>query len=75
MKFIHLSDTHLLARDDLSRPPHAGDTLRAVIAEINEYHADAAICGTIGRYKQHLKNVVDIIGLSPGVETAAAMNR
>ncbi|MGZ9097097.1 MAG: NADP-dependent malic enzyme [Micavibrio sp.] len=36
--------------------------------------ADAAICGTIGRYKQHLKNVVDIIGLSPGVETAAAMN-
>lgn len=36
--------------------------------------ADAAICGTIGSYKHHLKNVVDIIGLNPGVETAAAMN-
>jgi malate dehydrogenase (oxaloacetate-decarboxylating)(NADP+) len=36
--------------------------------------ADAAICGTIGQYKHHLKSVVDIIGLTPGVETAAAMN-
>ncbi|WP_341364682.1 phosphodiesterase [Thalassospira sp. SN3W] len=53
MKFIHLSDTHLLARDDLSRPPHAGDTLRAVIAEINEYHADAVICVITGDITHH----------------------
>ena len=36
--------------------------------------ADAMICGTVGQYKNHLKNVVDIIGLSHGVETPAAMN-
>jgi malate dehydrogenase (oxaloacetate-decarboxylating)(NADP+) len=36
--------------------------------------ADAMICGTVGQYKNHLKNVVDIIGLKPGVDTAAAMN-
>jgi len=36
--------------------------------------ADAMICGTVGQYKNHLKHVVDIIGLKPGVETPAAMN-
>ena len=36
--------------------------------------ADAMICGTVGQYKHHLKNVTDIIGLKPGVETPAAMN-
>lgn len=36
--------------------------------------ADAVICGTIGLYNQHLKDIVDILGLKPGVETAAAMN-
>ncbi len=36
--------------------------------------ADALICGTVGLYHQHLKDIVDILGLTPGVETAAAMN-
>lgn len=36
--------------------------------------ADAMLCGTVGQFKKHLKNVVDIIGLKPGVETAAALN-
>ena len=36
--------------------------------------ADALICGTQGQYARHLKNVIDIIGLKPGVETPAAMN-
>ncbi|MDB5492408.1 MAG: maeB [Micavibrio sp.] len=36
--------------------------------------ADAMICGTVGQYKSHLKDVVDIIGLKPGVDTPAAMN-
>lgn len=35
--------------------------------------ADALICGTVGQYHQHLRHIVDIIGLTPGVETAAAM--
>jgi malate dehydrogenase (oxaloacetate-decarboxylating)(NADP+) len=36
--------------------------------------ADSMICGTIGLYKEHVKHVIDIIGLKPGVETPAAMN-
>ncbi|HEY8189546.1 MAG TPA: NADP-dependent malic enzyme, partial [Micavibrio sp.] len=41
---------------------------------VHKRDADAIICGTVGQYKHHLKDVVDIIGLKPGVETAAAMN-
>lgn len=36
--------------------------------------ADAFICGTVGDFQNHMKHVVDITGLKPGVETAAAMN-
>lgn len=36
--------------------------------------ADAMLCGAIGPYRAHLKDVVDILGLQPGVETAAAMS-
>ncbi len=35
--------------------------------------ADSMICGTTGLYKDHLKDVIDILGLKSGVETAAAM--
>lgn len=35
--------------------------------------ADAIVCGTIGEFHDHMKHVVDIIGLKPGVETAAAL--
>jgi malate dehydrogenase (oxaloacetate-decarboxylating)(NADP+) len=36
--------------------------------------ADTMICGTVGKYADHTQNVIDIIGLQPGVETPAAMN-
>jgi malate dehydrogenase (oxaloacetate-decarboxylating)(NADP+) len=36
--------------------------------------ADAVICGTTGQYNRHLRHVIDIVGLKPGVETPAAMN-
>ena len=36
--------------------------------------ADSLICGAVGMYKNHLKHVIDVIGLKPGVETPAAMN-
>ncbi|MCC7305766.1 MAG: NADP-dependent malic enzyme [Alphaproteobacteria bacterium] len=36
--------------------------------------ADAVICGTTGQYMRHLRHVIDIIGLKPGVETPAALN-
>lgn len=36
-------------------------------------HADSIVCGCIGDFQGHMKHVVDIIGLKPGVETAAAL--
>ncbi len=36
-------------------------------------HADAIVCGAIGEFQNHMYHVVDIIGLKPGVETAAAL--
>ncbi|MCB1650564.1 MAG: NADP-dependent malic enzyme [Alphaproteobacteria bacterium] len=36
--------------------------------------ADTMICGTLGQYRFHTKNVIDIIGLRPGVETPAALS-
>ena len=35
--------------------------------------ADSIVCGTVGEFKDHMKHIVDIIGLKPGVETAAAL--
>ena len=34
---------------------------------------DAVIAGPVGTYRDHLQLVLDVIGLRPGVETAAAM--
>ncbi|HPF79220.1 MAG TPA: phosphate acyltransferase, partial [Alphaproteobacteria bacterium] len=34
---------------------------------------DALICGTVGEYQDHLFHIVDVVGLKPGVETAAAL--
>jgi malate dehydrogenase (oxaloacetate-decarboxylating)(NADP+) len=36
--------------------------------------ADSVICGTTGQYNRHLRHIIDIIGLKPGVETPAALN-
>jgi malate dehydrogenase (oxaloacetate-decarboxylating)(NADP+) len=36
--------------------------------------ADAMVCGTVGRYANHLRDVVDVIGLAPGVSKPAALN-
>lgn len=53
MKFIHLSDTHILAHDDYSRHPDGAATLRKVIGEINKYHSDAEICVITGDITHH----------------------
>ncbi|MEZ5813216.1 MAG: NADP-dependent malic enzyme [Alphaproteobacteria bacterium] len=36
--------------------------------------ADSLICGTVGQYANHLKHIIDVIGLKPGVETPSAMS-
>ena len=35
--------------------------------------ADAMICGTFGDYVQHLRHILDILGLAKGVQQASAM--
>ncbi len=36
--------------------------------------ADAMLCGLVGRYDRHLRNVIDVIGTAPGVRSVAALN-
>ncbi len=36
--------------------------------------ADAMICGSVGRYPDHLRHVRDVIGYKPGVRSLAALN-
>lgn len=40
---------------------------------VHRNEADAIVCGCIGDFQGHMKHIVDIIGLKPGVETAAAL--
>jgi malate dehydrogenase (oxaloacetate-decarboxylating)(NADP+) len=44
----------------------------ALMVRLDE--ADTVICGAVGQYADHTKDVIDIIGLQPGVETPAALN-
>ncbi len=41
---------------------------------VHKGDADAVVCGTVGLFSNHMRDIVDIIGLKPGVETAAALN-
>ncbi len=36
--------------------------------------AEAMICGTIGKYRTHLADIKNVVGLRPGVHTPAALN-
>ncbi len=40
---------------------------------VHKNEADSLICGTIGHYGDHMRDLIDIIGLKPGVETPAAL--
>lgn len=67
----------LMERNGVS-PAHARNIVRTnttVIGSllVHKGEADGLICGTVGPYREHLKTIVDVIGLRPGVETAAAM--
>jgi len=51
-------------------------TRNTVIAAlmVKRGEADAMICGTVGRFIVHLENVLDVVGLRPGVGDAAALS-
>jgi len=49
----------------------ATTAIGALMVKLGE--ADSIICGTVGDFQHHMRHIVDIIGLRPGVETAAAL--
>ncbi|MCG8013588.1 MAG: NADP-dependent malic enzyme, partial [Candidatus Thiodiazotropha weberae] len=57
------------ARKYLNRNP---TVLAAIMLSIGE--VDAMICGTVGRYRKHLRNVTEIIGTETGVNKLSSMN-
>ncbi|MCB9965356.1 MAG: NADP-dependent malic enzyme [Rhodospirillales bacterium] len=40
---------------------------------VHKNQADGLVCGTVGQYKYHLKNILNVISLKEGVETPAAL--
>jgi malate dehydrogenase (oxaloacetate-decarboxylating)(NADP+) len=51
-------------------------TRTSVIAAlmVRRGEADAMLCGTFGQYHRHLRHLVDILGLEPGVSAPAALS-
>ncbi len=51
-------------------------TRNSVIAALSVRlgHADAMLCGAVGRFSHHLRNVLDVIGRAEGVHRCAAMS-
>jgi malate dehydrogenase (oxaloacetate-decarboxylating)(NADP+) len=51
-------------------------TRNTVIAAlmVRRGEAEALICGTVGRFRRHLQNVLDVIGLAPGVSCPFSLN-
>lgn len=79
-RYHNFSDAYwrLMRRKGVS-PEHARMLVRsnstifaAMMVRRNE--ADAMICGTAGRYVEHLTNLRDVLGLREGVAVCASMN-
>ncbi len=49
------------------------NTVLAALA-VRQGDADGMICGVIGRYNRAVQDIVDILGLEPGVEVPAALS-
>ena len=49
------------------------NTVLAALA-VRQGDADGMVCGLIGRYTRALQDIVDILGLEPGVEVPAALS-
>jgi Icc protein len=53
MKFLVLSDTHVVALGETSKSLDTGERLRRAIVDINTHHADAAFCVLSGDLVDH----------------------
>jgi malate dehydrogenase (oxaloacetate-decarboxylating)(NADP+) len=72
-------DYHQLMERRGTSPAQARTVLRTsntVIAAmlLRKGEGDAMVCGTIGQYQRHFRHVMSVIGLRPGVHTAAALS-
>ncbi|HRP24697.1 NADP-dependent malic enzyme [Thauera sp.] len=68
----------LMSRDgvtpDVAKARVRRDTTLIGVMLLRRGDADAMVCGTVGTYDYHLKQVRDVIGLAPGAKQFAAMN-
>jgi malate dehydrogenase (oxaloacetate-decarboxylating)(NADP+) len=72
-------DYHRIMERRGTSPAQARTVLRTsntVIAAmlLRKGEGDAMVCGTIGQYHRHYRHVMNVIGLKPGVCTAAALS-
>jgi malate dehydrogenase (oxaloacetate-decarboxylating)(NADP+) len=72
-------DYHRIMERRGTSPAQARTVLRTsntVIAAmlLHKSEGDAMICGTIGQYSRHFRHVINVIGMRPGVRTAAALS-
>jgi malate dehydrogenase (oxaloacetate-decarboxylating)(NADP+) len=72
-------DYHRLMERRGTSPAQARTVLRTsntVIAAmlLRKGEGDAMVCGTIGQYHRHFRHVMNVIGLKPGVGSAAALS-
>ncbi len=72
-------DYHRIMERHGTSPAQARTVLRTsntVIAAmlLRKGEGDAMVCGTIGQYHRHFRHVMNVIGLKPGVKSAAALS-
>ncbi len=59
---------------DYARTVVRTDTTVIAALMVARDEADAMICGTVGRYKDHLDDVLDVIGKAPGIVDVSALS-
>jgi len=59
---------------DYARTVVRTDTTVIAALMVAREEADAMICGTVGRYKDHLDDVLDVIGKAPGIVDVSALS-
>jgi malate dehydrogenase (oxaloacetate-decarboxylating)(NADP+) len=68
----------LMSRDgvtpDVAKSRVRRDTTLIGVMLLRRGDADAMVCGTVGTYDYHLRQVQNVIGLAPGAKQFAAMN-
>jgi malate dehydrogenase (oxaloacetate-decarboxylating)(NADP+) len=79
-RYHHYADDYrrLMGRHGVT-PDYAADIMRSrqtafAAMMVRRGDADAVICGSHGRYANHLEHVMDVIGLEDGVDNPAALS-